>query len=65
MEAQYRVDELNRVFHIDRAWRDLETGEPSGKSEWDGTKGVVSTVIEYGERGRPAKVWNEGQNITA
>jgi YD repeat-containing protein len=65
MQAHYQLDEWNRVFRIDRAWLDLETGEPSGKSEWDGKKGVVSTVIEYGERGRPAKVWNESQNITA
>jgi YD repeat-containing protein len=25
--ARYRVDELNRVFRIDRAWQDLETGQ--------------------------------------
>lgn len=65
MEAQYQVDELNRVFRIDRAWRDLDTGEPSGKSEWDGTNGVVSTVIEYGDNGRPSRVWNESHNIAA
>src|SRR5262249_12261010 len=63
MEARYRVDEWNRVFRIDRAWRDIETGRPSGKTRWDGTGGIVSTVIEYGENGRPDRVWYESGNI--
>jgi YD repeat-containing protein len=64
MEARYRVDELNRTVRIDRAWRDLETGEPAGKSGWDGAEGVVSTVIEYGPRSLPARVWNEGGAVS-
>jgi YD repeat-containing protein len=45
-----------------RIWR---PGKSLGNSGWDGADGVVSTVIEYGENGRPSKIWNESGAITA
>jgi YD repeat-containing protein len=62
LEARYRVDEWNRVWRIDRLWHDLKSGKPAGASGWDGAKGMVSTLVEWGENGRPSKVWGESGN---
>ncbi len=63
LEARYRVDEWNRVFRIDRLWHDLQTGKPQGATGWDGADGLVSTVFEWGENGRPTAVWDESGNV--
>ena len=62
LEATYVYDEWNRVVRIDEAWRD-QNGKPLGASGWDARKGVVSTVVEYGSHGRPARIWREGGNV--
>ncbi len=63
MEASYRFDEWSRVCRIDRAWREAASGEPTGASGWDGAKGVVTTIVEYAENGRPGKVWLESGEV--
>ena len=64
LEARYRVDEWNRAFRIDHLWHD-PTGKARGATGWDGTEGLVSTVVEWGENGRPAAVWDESGNVVS
>ncbi|MDO8937752.1 MAG: DUF6531 domain-containing protein [Methylicorpusculum sp.] len=63
LESSFQHDELNRLMQMNRAWTDPLTGEPLGKSEWNGNEGVVSTVIEYDGNSLPSKVWQETGNI--
>ena len=63
LESWFQYDELNRRVQMNRAWTDPLTGEPLGKSQWDGKEGVVSTVIEYDDNHLPSKVWQETGNI--
>jgi YD repeat-containing protein len=63
LESRFQYDELNRPVRMNRAWTDPLTGEPLGKSQWDGEEGVVSTVIEYDNNSLPSKVWQETGNI--
>ena len=63
LETNYAYDELNRRVQINRAWRDLLTERPLGQSRWAGNEGVVSTVVEYSDNHRPAKIWYETGNV--
>ena len=65
MEANYHFDQWNRPYRVDKAWHDHSTGRPLGKSKWNGEKGIVSTVTEYGENGLLGKVWTESNNVVA
>jgi len=64
LESWFQYDELNRRVRVDRAWNDPLTGEPLGKSQWDGKEGVVSAVIEYSDSNLLARIWQETGNIT-
>jgi len=63
LETRCQYDELNRRVRVDHAWRDAPTGEPLGNSQWAGEAGMVSTVIEYADNHRPAKIWYETGNV--
>ncbi|HMH50790.1 MAG TPA: DUF6531 domain-containing protein [Candidatus Acidoferrum sp.] len=65
MEAHYHFDQWNRAYRTDQAWHDPATGTALGDSQWNGEKGIVSTVVEYAENGRPGKVWSETGNVAA
>src|SRR6185369_11030970 len=65
MEAHYHFDQWNRAYRMDQAWHDPATGNALGASNWNGEKGIVSTVVEYGENGLPGKVWSEAGNVVA
>ena len=64
METSYQFDEWNRVNRVVRAWHD-SSGRALGKSNWDGTAGVVSTVLEYAADGRLGKIWAETGNTVS
>ncbi|MEU9961256.1 DUF6531 domain-containing protein [Streptomyces sp. NPDC050982] len=61
-ETAYCRDEWGRPFRVDDAWRDPE-GRALGRSGWDGTEGIVSSLVEYGEDGRPAAAWSEDGGV--
>ncbi|CAN7585600.1 DUF6531 domain-containing protein [Pararhizobium sp. LjRoot238] len=61
-ESWLEFDELNRRVRVDRAWRDAVTDAPLGNSQYDGRKGVVSSVVQYGEGHLPVAVWSEAGN---
>ena len=63
LESWFQYDELNRRVQMNRAWSDPLTGEPLGKSQWDGKEGVISTVIEYDDKNLRSKIWQETGNI--
>jgi YD repeat-containing protein len=63
LESWFEYDELNRRVRVDRAWRDPLSGESLGQSQWDGTEGMVSSVVQYGDNHLPARVWAETGNI--
>lgn len=64
MEVAYHFDEWDRVYRVDEAWRD-EAGRSLGSSNWDGTEGVVSMLVEYAEDGRPGRLWAETGNVVS
>jgi YD repeat-containing protein len=63
MEAAYHIDEWNRAWRIDRAWRGPD-GRSLGSSGWAEGPGVVSMLIEYAEDGLPGAIWSESGNVT-
>jgi YD repeat-containing protein len=63
LKTVHQYDELNRRIRTNRAWLDVATSTPLGKSQWDGQEGIVSTLIEYDDNRRPLKIWDESGNI--
>lgn len=63
MEAKYYFDQWNRMYRVDKAWHNHSNGDKLGESQWNGEKGIVSTVLEYAQNGLPGKVWTETGNV--
>jgi len=59
LQMYYQYDELNRLTQINRAWYDLSSGMPSGKSQLNGQTGFVSTILEYQENPYPSMILGE------
>jgi YD repeat-containing protein len=62
-ESWFQFDELGRLVRADRAWRDATSGQPLGRTSFDGREGAVSQVVQYGANHLPARVWREPGHI--